>query len=240
MRVLLAGPDFEENLSIRYLASSLQAERHEPSLAVFNSAEDVETVAEQAGECDLVGLSVCFQSRAQEFPDLATSVAFTRETDSTGQYTAKDLTGGKYDVKAEAKGFKTTVVKGVEVNAGKATQLDIRLEIGNWSGCCEYAAAPMKAPDDYYLKIKPFTYSVGESQDGNTLKGIAKLVYGDQRKWVQIYEANPDVVTDPNALFYGMSLTIPASHPPEPKLETKVLPPYPAEASTCTARSRWT
>jgi hypothetical protein len=29
MRVLLAGPDFEENLSIRYLASSLQAKRHE-------------------------------------------------------------------------------------------------------------------------------------------------------------------------------------------------------------------
>ena len=39
MRVLLAGPDFEENLSIRYLASSLQAKQHEPSLAsgVFGS-----------------------------------------------------------------------------------------------------------------------------------------------------------------------------------------------------------
>ncbi len=50
MRVLLAGPDFEENLSIRYLASSLQAKRHETSLAVFNSADDVEAVAEEAGE----------------------------------------------------------------------------------------------------------------------------------------------------------------------------------------------
>ena len=71
MRVLLAGPDFEENLSIRYLASSLQAKRHEASLAVFNSADDVETVAEQAGEAEIVGLSVCFQSRAQEFLTLA-------------------------------------------------------------------------------------------------------------------------------------------------------------------------
>ena len=71
MRVLLAGPDFEENLSIRYLASSLQAKRHEASLAVFNSAADVETVAEQAGEAEIVGLSVCFQSRAQEFLTLA-------------------------------------------------------------------------------------------------------------------------------------------------------------------------
>jgi hypothetical protein len=64
MRVLLAGPDFEENLSIRYLASSLQAKLHETSLAVFNSADDVEAVAEQAGEAEIVGRSVCFQSRA--------------------------------------------------------------------------------------------------------------------------------------------------------------------------------
>jgi radical SAM superfamily enzyme YgiQ (UPF0313 family) len=71
MRVLLARPDFEENLSIRYLASSLQAKRHETSLAVFNSADDVEAVAEQAGEAEIVGLSVCFQSRAQEFLTLA-------------------------------------------------------------------------------------------------------------------------------------------------------------------------
>jgi hypothetical protein len=59
MRVLLAGPDFEENLSIRYLASSLQAKRHETSLAVFNLADDVAAVAEQAGEVEIVGLSVC-------------------------------------------------------------------------------------------------------------------------------------------------------------------------------------
>lgn len=59
MRVLLAGPDFEENLSIRYLASSLQAEGHEALLAVFNSANDVEAVAEQTEEAEIVGLSVC-------------------------------------------------------------------------------------------------------------------------------------------------------------------------------------
>ena len=161
---------------------------------------------------------------------IATNRAVTLKVDEAGQYTAKDLAGGKYDVKVEANGFRTTIVKGVEVSAGEAARLDIRLEIGNWGGCCEYAAAPMKAPDDYTLKIKPFTYSVGEAQDGGTLKGIAKLVYGDQKKWVQIFEANRDVVGDPNALHYGMSLTIPR-HQPEPKLENKVLPPYPPEAA---------
>jgi hypothetical protein len=84
MRVLLAGPDVEENLSIRYLASSLQAKRHEASLAVFNSADDVEAVAEQAGEAEIVGLSVCFQSRAQEFPlDIPESVEGLSDLENT-------------------------------------------------------------------------------------------------------------------------------------------------------------
>jgi anaerobic magnesium-protoporphyrin IX monomethyl ester cyclase len=155
-------------------------------------------------------------------------------TDKTGQYAAKDLESGKYDVAATANGFKTTVVKGVEVNAGKAARVDVRLEIGSWGGCCEYAAAPMKAipQTDYVLKNKPFTYSVGEAEDGRTLKGLAKLVYGDTKMWIQIYAANRDVVNDPNLLAYGMSLTIPPSHQRVPKLEAKVLPPYPAEAAS--------
>jgi TonB family protein len=155
-------------------------------------------------------------------------------TDKTGQYAAKDLESGKYDVAATANGFKTTVVKGVEVNAGKAARVDIRLEMGNWGGCCEYAAAPMKAipQTDYVLKNKPFTYSVGEANDGGTLSGLATLVYGDKKMWIQIYAANRDVVSDPNALRYGMSLTIPASSQRAPKVETKVLPPYPVEAAS--------
>jgi TonB family protein len=113
--------------------------------------------------------------------------------------------------------------------AGKAARLDIRLELGNWGGCCEYAAAPMKTIDDYLLRSQPFTYSVGEAQDGGTLRGLAKLVYGDKNMWIQIYAANRDVVSDPNTLSHGMSLTIPPPHQPVPKQETKVLPPYPSE-----------
>jgi TonB family protein len=164
--------------------------------------------------------------------NLSTNRAVTLKTDSAGRYGAKDLTAGKYDVTAVANGFKTAVVKSVEVTEGKASRVDIRLEIGDWGGCCEYAAAPMRATLDYVLKVKPFTYSVGEAEDGGTLKGIAKLVYGDQKMWVQIYAANRDVVADPNALSYGMSLTIPPSHHAAPKLETKVLPPYPADAAS--------
>ena len=80
-----------------------------------------------------------------------------------------------------------------------------------------------------------FTYSVGEAEDGGTLRGIAKLVYGDQKMWVRIYEANRDVLDGYHQLSklgYGLSLTIPSLFQPEPKLETKILPPYPPEAAS--------
>src|SRR6516165_7052160 len=71
MRVLLAGPDFEENLSIRYLSSSLQAAGHETTLAAFNTEADITIVAQAAEDAEIIGLSMCFQSRALEFLRLA-------------------------------------------------------------------------------------------------------------------------------------------------------------------------
>lgn len=71
MKVLLVGPDYEENLSIRYLSSSLQAAGHDTTLGAFNFAEDIDIVEEQAESADLVGLSMCFQTRAEEFLRLA-------------------------------------------------------------------------------------------------------------------------------------------------------------------------
>ena len=74
MRVLLAGPDYEENLSIRYLSSSLLSAGHDPSLAVFNSSADIPAVTKAAARAGIVGLSMCFQSRAGEFLHLARSI----------------------------------------------------------------------------------------------------------------------------------------------------------------------
>lgn len=71
MRVLLAGPDYEENLSIRYLSASLRSAGHETILATFNSLRDAESVSAAARHADVVGLSMCFQSRALEFLRLA-------------------------------------------------------------------------------------------------------------------------------------------------------------------------
>lgn len=71
MHVLLVGPDYEENLSIRYLSSSLLSAGHETTLAIFNSLEDIPAVADAAQNVDIAGLSMCFQARVSEFLQLA-------------------------------------------------------------------------------------------------------------------------------------------------------------------------
>src|ERR1044071_2742415 len=73
MHVILVGPEFEENLSLRYLAAALVAAGHTTSLARFDSAEHSEGVIAQAlrEKPGIVGLSMVFQVRAREFMELA-------------------------------------------------------------------------------------------------------------------------------------------------------------------------
>ena len=71
MRIVLVGPSQEENLSLRYLASSLEGAGHEVVLAPFNSVRDAAQVLELATGCDMAGLSLSFQVRAREFLALA-------------------------------------------------------------------------------------------------------------------------------------------------------------------------
>jgi radical SAM superfamily enzyme YgiQ (UPF0313 family) len=71
MRVALVGPDLEENLSVRYLASALAAAGHEPVIVAFETAADLPRAQAEAADADLVGLSICYQVRAVEFLELA-------------------------------------------------------------------------------------------------------------------------------------------------------------------------
>lgn len=152
-------------------------------------------------------------------------------TNQAGQYAANDLAPGQYTLKAEAQGFKAAVVQDVAVQAGEKHTADIRLEIGNWGGCCEYAAPPLQTfQEDLIAKKKPFTYVVGQANDHGTLQGIAKLVYGDAKMWVQIFEANRDVVEKPGVVPVGSSIVIPPRKRQVPKLVSKVTPLYPPAA----------
>lgn len=44
---------------------------------------------------------------------------------------------------------------------------------------------------------------------GDSLSKIAKRQYGDARKWRVIFEANRDIVKDPDLIYPGQTLKIP-------------------------------
>jgi nucleoid-associated protein YgaU len=44
---------------------------------------------------------------------------------------------------------------------------------------------------------------------GDTLRLIAVRVYGDESRWVRIYEANRDLLASPDDLVAGLELVIP-------------------------------
>lgn len=52
-------------------------------------------------------------------------------TNSDGQYAAPSLSIGRYDVRAEAKGFKGNEQKGIVLNVADRTRVDFRLEVGS-------------------------------------------------------------------------------------------------------------
>jgi nucleoid-associated protein YgaU len=44
---------------------------------------------------------------------------------------------------------------------------------------------------------------------GDSLSKIAKREYGDAQKWPQIYEANRDIIKDPDLIYPGQILRLP-------------------------------
>ena len=58
--------------------------------------------------------------------------------------------------------------------------------------------AATAAPMNTYVVVK-----------GDSLSKIAQRAYGDGRKWRKIYEANKDLIKDPDLIYPGQSLRIP-------------------------------
>ncbi len=69
MKVALIGAELEENLGLRYIASSLEREGHSVAIVPFNSEQDTEQAIQQtlAFEPEIAGLSMIFTSRGREF-----------------------------------------------------------------------------------------------------------------------------------------------------------------------------
>lgn len=77
------------------------------------------------------------------------------------------------------------------------------LMAGNVEGVKEVVVdgvnAPPIAEDVQYYEIK----------SGDTLWAIAKEYYGDGNKYPQIFEANKEVIKDPDKIFVGQKIRIP-------------------------------
>jgi len=150
-------------------------------------------------------------------------------TDESGTYVVNGLAAGLYTVRVESLGFRTAVRTRIALQAGNCERINVSL--GLEVGMCEVVAVELPArttpTENLYEKKKPFNYVVGDQKDGGTLKGVAKLVYGDPNAWVQIFEANRAVLLYPGPVGYGTVLYIPAGKRRVPKLISKVLPVYP-------------
>ncbi len=74
------------------------------------------------------------------------------------------------------------------------------------AGSSSTAPAPKPTPAPPTATPAPRTYTVVK---GDTLSRIAKQFYGDANKWKRIFEANKDVLKDPDRIFPGQVLKIP-------------------------------
>ncbi len=61
------------------------------------------------------------------------------------------------------------------------------------------AAAPAAVSKDEFYEIK----------SGDTLGGIAKQFYGKSSQYMRIFEANKEIISDPNKIYPGQKIRIP-------------------------------
>jgi nucleoid-associated protein YgaU len=80
---------------------------------------------------------------------------------------------------------------------------------GGSSSTAQAPARPVPAPNPAGTSgtASGKTYTVVA---GDSLSKIAKREYGDANAWNRIYEANRDIIKDPDLIYPGQSLKIPA------------------------------
>ena len=66
--------------------------------------------------------------------------------------------------------------------------------------------APEPAPEEPVEEVEFY-----EIVSGDTLGGIAKRFYGNASKYTLIFEANRDIISDPNKIYPGQKIRIPSA-----------------------------
>ena len=79
---------------------------------------------------------------------------------------------------------------------------------GNIQGVEKVIAAARKAPEPTPEEPEEKA-EIYEIVSGDTLGAIAKRYYGNASKYVKIFEANKDIISDPNKIYPGQKIRIP-------------------------------
>jgi len=92
--------------------------------------------------------------------------------------------------------------------ANQATKDNAILMVGNIAGVEKVVADDMRvpppAPEEPEEKAEFY-----EIVSGDTLGGIAKRYYGKASAYMRIFEANRDIISDPNKIYPGQKIKIP-------------------------------
>ncbi len=89
-----------------------------------------------------------------------------------------------------------------------ATREQAILIAGNIQGVTKVVADDLKAPEPKAEEPEEKT-EVYEIVSGDTLGGIAKRYYGNASKYMKIFEANREIISDPNKIYPGQKIRIP-------------------------------
>jgi nucleoid-associated protein YgaU len=79
---------------------------------------------------------------------------------------------------------------------------------GNIKGVEKIVADDLKAPPPKPEEVEEKA-EFYEIVSGDTLGGIAKKYYGSAGKYMKIFEANRDIISDPNKIYPGQKIRIP-------------------------------
>ena len=79
---------------------------------------------------------------------------------------------------------------------------------GNVQGVEKISADDLRAPEPTPEEPEEKA-EIYEIVSGDTLGGIAKRYYGKASAYMKIFEANKDIISDPNKIYPGQKIRIP-------------------------------
>lgn len=81
------------------------------------------------------------------------------------------------------------------------------LVAGNVKGVAKVVADGLRAPEPKAEEVSKDEFY--EIVSGDTLGAIAKKFYGKSSAYMKIFEANKDIISDPNKIYPGQKIRIP-------------------------------